>query len=270
MSIFEARDYKKWVVETVEAMAKGGRGQYASMANYLGISPTIVTQVFRGDRELTAEQAVLLCEFFGLNKPESRHFILLVNYARAGSVRYKKILLEEIEESALRAEELKNRVTQDLQLTEEAKSILYANWYYLAVWSFCALPETKTLETISDRLKLPRRKIGEALEFLKKYGLIAEEAGEFKIRGALLHLESDSPHIARHHQNWRLQAFRKYEEDAKENLFYTAPVTLSKQDAVVVREKLLQFVAEAVDLIKDSPSEDCFCLCMDWFRVGER
>ena len=265
--IFKYTDYKKWVVERIESMPKAGRGQYMRIVEHLGTSSAIVTQIFKGSRDLTAEQAVLLSDYFGLSKIERQYFLLLVNYSRAGSHNYKKILEEEIFEFQKKAKEIKNRVPQNQELNEEAKAILYSNWYYLAIWSLTAIPSFDNLDLITERLKIPRSKANQALEFLIKQGLILEVNGKLQIGPTLIHLESTSPNIPRHHQSWRNRAFLKYEEFGGDDVAYTAPITLSKKDAIEIRERVLKFISETLSLVRDSQSEELFCLCMDWYRV---
>jgi len=265
--IYEYRDYKKWVNDRIAAMPKGGRGQYMRIVEALGTSSAIITQIFKGERELTPEQAVLLSDHFGLSKLERQYLLLLVTYSRAGSHRYKKILEEELAEFQMRAKEIKSRVPQDQELTEEAKAILYSNWYYLAIWSLTAIPGFETLDLIIDRLQISRAKANQALEFLEKHGLVKVKEGKLSIGPTLIHLESSSPNIPRHHQNWRGRAFLKYENLGPDDIAYTAPITLSKKDAALMRERMLGFISETLKLVKDSPSEELCCLCLDWFRV---
>ncbi len=268
MNIFDHIDYKKWVHQKLKTLPKEGRGQLRKIANYVNTSPTIVTQVFNGDRELTPEQAVLLGDFFALSKLEARFLILLVNYSRAGTHLYKAKLKEEIEELREQSKEIKNRVRQDAALTEEAKSVLYSNWYYLAIWSLTAIKEFDSIDAIVERLNLNKKKAREALDFLLKHGLVKEsENKKLSVGPTLVHLEAGASQIPRHHQNWRLQAFNRYENIRSTDAFYTAPVTLSQKDAERLREKVIQFISEGVDLIKDSPSEKLYCLCVDWFEV---
>jgi len=268
MSVYEYNDYKIWVHDRLKSLPKEGRGQLKRIAEHLNTSPTIVTQVFNGDRELTPEQALSLADYFTLNKNESRFLILLVNYARTSSHRYKLSLKEEIEEARLRAREISHRVRQNFALTQEAKSILYSNWYYLAIWSLTAVPGFDHLEAIASHLKISKKKTREALEYLIKFSLVLEdEQGRLKVGPTLLHLESSSPQIPRHHQNWRLQAFNRYENPSPESIHYTAPVTLSVEDVNRVRENTLKFISDNVNIIKESSSEKLYCLCIDWFEV---
>jgi hypothetical protein len=190
-----------------------------------------------------------------------------VNSSRAGSHRYKRILQEEIEELRKQALEIKAHVHQSRELSDEAKAILYSNWYYLAIWSLTAIPEFNNIDVISARLGLARDKANQALSFLMKHELVTEKQGRLQIGPTLIHLESNSPNIPRHHQNWRTKAYLKYENASEQDVSYTAPVTLSAKDAGEVRARVLKFIAETVNLIKDSPSERLHCLCIDWFEV---
>jgi uncharacterized protein (TIGR02147 family) len=268
MNIFEHDNYKLWVRSILEAMPKGGRGQLKKIADFIGTSPTIVTQVFNGDRELTPEQALRLSDFFALSKLETRYLTLLVNFARAGSERYRQALREEITEARASAREITSRVKQNFIITDEVKSILYSNWYYLAIWSLTAIEGFSDVETIAARLGLNKKRVREAIEFLLKYSFILEDQnGLLKVGPTLIHLESTSPQIPRHHQNWRIQAFRHYESSKSDEAFYSAPVTLSAADAKIIHEKVLKFIGECVTTIQDSPSEKLYCLCVDWFEV---
>lgn len=268
MNIFSYDNYKLWVQERIQALPNRGRGQFIKIANHLSTSPTIVTQVFKNDRDLTPEQALLLADYFGLVKLETRYLVMLVNYSRAGSHRYKMALKEEIIEMQLSSREIQNRVPQSQKLSEEAKAILYSNWYYLAIWSLAAIPEFQNLNMMADRLGIKKRQVRGALDFLVKHALINESAsGELSVGPTLLHLEADSPQIPRHHQNWRLQAFRHYENPLSQSVSYTAPVTLSEQDVGILREKILEFISQTVARIKTSPSEKFYCFCLDWFEV---
>ena len=265
--VFGYTDYKKWVNDRISAMPNGGRGQYSRIVEHIGSSSAIVTQIFKGSRELTPEQAILLCDYFGFSKLERQYFLLLVNYSRAASFRYKKILKEEIREFQLRAKEIGARVPQDRELSEEAKATLYSNWYYLAIWSLTAIPGLNSIDLITERLSISRAKANQALAFLIKHSLVLETAEGLTTGPTLLHLESSSPNIPRHHQNWRNRALLKYEELGEEDAAYTAPITLSLKDAALVRERVLNFIAETVAFVEPSPSEELFCLCLDWFKV---
>ena len=267
MDLFHTDSYKKWVIHKIESLPNKGRGQYRRIAERLRTNSTIIHQVFKGERDLTPEQALLLSEYFSLSQTEQRFFLLLVNYSRAASAKYQAVLKEEILEARRASAEIKNRVAKGFRLTEEAKAVIYSNWYYLAIWSLVAIPGFETVETIAVRLNLPRKIVQDAVEKLLSHGLLNSSRGVISIGPTMLHLESSSPHVVRHHENWRLQAFRRYESPSKLDLFYTAPITLSAKTAEKIRDSIMKMISTMTTDVKESPSEKLYCLGVDWFEV---
>ncbi|MCB0362892.1 MAG: TIGR02147 family protein, partial [Bdellovibrionales bacterium] len=98
MDVFEFKDYKEFINRTIEAMPKKGYGTYRKIAHHLSINSVMVSQIFKGDRHLTSEQAHRISEFFGLNELATDYFILLVQIQRAGTHTYKSRLEKKLEE----------------------------------------------------------------------------------------------------------------------------------------------------------------------------
>ncbi len=86
-------DYKAFVNDWIAALGKGkSRGQLRRMAEHLRVHPSLLTLVFRGDRDLTLEQAADLTTYLGLGVAESEYFLVLVERSRAGKDRLRQIL----------------------------------------------------------------------------------------------------------------------------------------------------------------------------------
>jgi plasmid maintenance system antidote protein VapI len=92
MDLFNQEDYKLFVRGKVRAMASRGRGQYKKMAESLCVHPTLISQIFKGPRHLTPEQAAEVVAFLGLGEQEAEYFLTLVELNRAGSQRLKALL----------------------------------------------------------------------------------------------------------------------------------------------------------------------------------
>jgi len=83
-----------------------------------------------------------------------------------------------------------------------------------------------------------------------------------------MHLDASSPLIRSHHANWRLHAMDRHPFlDQKDELAYSFAVCLSAKDAKAVRASLLEMIADIRKRTDPSPSEELFCLNLDWFRV---
>src|ERR1039458_749101 len=125
MNIFDFTNYKIFVNKRIREMPKGGRGQYRKMANFLAVNSVNVSQIFHGERHLTVEQACELVDFFGLSDLESQYFIALIERERAGTQKLKLVIQKRLNEILDRSQDLKQRLKQEKQLSEETKAIFY-------------------------------------------------------------------------------------------------------------------------------------------------
>jgi len=81
------------------------------------------------------------------------------------------------------------------------------------------------------------------------------------------HLESTSPLIQKHHSNWRLKALQRSDSLDPEELMYTSPVSLSREDFKIIREDLVLMIKKVLDRVHPSPAEEVACLNIDFFWV---
>ena len=58
MVIFEFDSYKDYVKTHVESLPNGGRGEWGRIARAIGVNSTMVSQIFKGPKDLSIEQAL--------------------------------------------------------------------------------------------------------------------------------------------------------------------------------------------------------------------
>ncbi|MGZ3695024.1 MAG: DUF4423 domain-containing protein, partial [Bdellovibrionota bacterium] len=112
-----------------------------------------------------------------------------------------------------------------------------------------------------------RARTASLLKFLTENGLCIERNSRYMMGLQKTHLERNSPHLPRHHSNWRLRAIERSEQLSDEELLYTAPVSLSKKDFQELREEMVAFVQKFLDKVHASPAEEVACFNMDFFWV---
>lgn len=266
-SIFETDNYKVFVREWVAERPSGGRGEYRRMAENLGISTTLISQVVSGDKDLSMENSVDLTEYMGLGERESEHFLLLVEHARAGTHRYRERLRKRIDKARSNAQKLSERLEKDRVLTDHEAATYYSNWAYTAITHLIACEPTLSIDAMATRLHLPRVTVAKIMSFLSETQiLIPKESGGLDVGSKLTHIGADSPLVVKHHHNWRLRGFDQmmFADDA--DLFYTAPMSLSHETAKQIRAELPTFIEKIIKLVGPSPSETVRCLNIDWFR----
>lgn len=267
VNIFEYKDYKKFTNDMILTLPKKGHGQYRKIAQFLNMSTVMISQVFKGDRDLSSEQGHKMSYFFNLSKLEREFFYQLVLYARAGTQDLREYYQEKIAELLERSKEVKSYINQDKTLSEVEKAKFYSNWYYSGVRLLTSLEQDVTTDAISERFGLSKQKVSEVLEFLLEHGLcIRDENQNIKMGPSLIHLESTSPYIKARQMDWRLKGFQKMDKKREDELFFTAPMSVSVSGGQKIRHELNQFIKTVSNIVVEEKPDTLRCLNIDFFE----
>lgn len=266
MNIFDFKNYKDFVNKRILRMPKGGRGQYRKMANFLSVNSVNVSQIFKGDRDLSVEQACELVSFFGLSELEGEYFISLVEKERAGTFLLKSKIQKRLDDILEKSQELKKRLKQDIQLTEETKAIFYSNWYYSGIRLLSSIEHYNSSDLIAEYFDLPLSTVNQVLEFLLRTGLCLQERGKLKMGPKSTHLESTSPLVTRHHMNWRVKGMEKMGRISSQELFVSLPCSVSEESIFLIRKELIEAIERITNHIDHAKEEQLACLNIDWFK----
>ncbi len=269
VSIYEFKSYKEYVREWVASAPSGRRGQYLKMAKAVRVHTTTMSQIFQQDKDLTLEQAHLLTDHLGLNALESRYFMNLVQMGRAGTADLVSYFANEARILKDESELVKNRVVKGEKLSSAQRATFYSQWYFAAIHLLTDIPSLQTPEALSTATGLSLKRVREVLEFLESSGLCTISDGRYRPSQLRTHIEKGSPLAARHHTNWRLHSIESIETMTERDLAFTAPLTISAPDAGKIKSLILKFIEDATAVVADSPSEECFCLNIDWFKVSK-
>ncbi len=264
--IYDYLAYKKYVNDRIYVLPQNGRGQYRKIAEHLNINTVVVSQIFKGNRDLTLEHAFSLTQYFGMAHLEKEYFINLVQRERAGNHQLKTYFETKLKEIKTEAQKIKN-IIDNKELNDEAKFQFYSNWYYSAIRLSTLLPEQNNVTAIANQLKLPAPRVREVVDFLLMHGLLKEEMGALLIGPQRTHLSAESPYINRHHTNWRLKGLENMEALSTSELFFTSPMTISQKVMDEVKVLLLDLVAELSKKVRDAKDEKLVCLNIDFFDV---
>ncbi len=267
LSIFEYKDYKRFIRDWIDQSPQQGRGLRTKLAEALGCQTAFVTHVLSGEYHFSLEQAEACARWMGLEESELDFFFQLILLQRAGTKNLQKHFERQISQKREQQTLLKKRVNIPETLSNEDQQIYYSEWTYATLHMAVLIPELQTLEGLQSRFAIPPAKLRSTLDFLVNRGLIAFEKGRFKSLKPVLHLEVESPLIKLHHTNWRLRAIDTIDRKSFENLHYSGVISLSKEDYEWVREKLSQLLKQVVERLKNSPDEKLACLNFDWFEI---
>lgn len=266
MSLFTHDDYRGYLKAYLRALPKQGRGELTRIAAHLKVNTTLLSQIFAGTRDLNLEQALDLSEYLGHSELESEYFLLLIQFERAGSRNLKQHMSKKIEALKKDALKLAKRVEHQKSLSEADRAVFYSSWIYSAVHLFCSVKDKGvTADEIAERFQQSRPRTAEVLRFLTQAGLIVEENLKYKIGTQTTFIEQGSPHLLKHHANWRVRAIQKSESLSESEMIFTGQAALSEEDFAYIRDALAELIKTAASKSVKSKAVDVACLNIDWF-----
>lgn len=263
--MFKDNSYKSIIENIVLNSPKKGRGLYSKLATYLNTSSVVISQIFRGHKDLSLDQALLVSQFFNFTQLEQDYFLLLVGRDRSANHKLREYYDGKIQKLRIEADDLKKRVPVKAELPEEAKQIFYSDWTYSAIRMAVGLPSINSVEDLMKHFKMNYTDIKKKVDFLLEYGLIKKNGESLDFGLQSTHLSNTSPLINQHRQNWRLKAISKMGSPENKDLFYVGPMVLSEELANEMREELLKLISNMTKKIAESKNEKTFCLNIDFF-----
>lgn len=267
MNIFEFDNYKKLVRDRLKTFPRRGHGQYLKIAKLLNIHTTMVTHIFKGNANLTIEQALKLSEYFVFSALETDYFVTLIHYERASNKESRSYFERHLGTLRARALNLSERLQAKKSLDERDQAVFYSAWYYSGIRLLCAIHDFRSAEAIAEIVRLPLPTVARAIEFLISTGLLREENGRFVVGETLTYINRDSPLVAKHHLNWRLRAIEQLDHIPDDDLVFTNSIAISKQDFRKIREEIVKLLELYKAIGDPSPSEQLCFLTIDWRKV---
>ena len=82
-AIFEFENYKDFLNWKIINSRGGGRGVASKLAKSLQVSPVMVSQVLRGNRNFSRDRVFMAAEFFQLNPIEMEYLLTLFDFNMA-------------------------------------------------------------------------------------------------------------------------------------------------------------------------------------------
>ncbi|MGZ3792596.1 MAG: DUF4423 domain-containing protein [Bdellovibrio sp.] len=268
MAIFEFNNYREYFLDRIKKMPKRGRGEFRNISLFLRMHTSSISQIFKGQKNLTLEQASSLAVYFGMNDLESDYLLNLVEKERAGSQELIDRIDKRLTKIKKAATQLSNRLPKDRILSDNDKALFYSNWFYSAVRLASDVKSLQTVEALSQHFSLPPALINDVMQFLLSTGLCVEDQGQFKMGPQRTHLEATSPLISRHHMNWRIKAIERSPKMVQaEELQFSSPVVLSQKDILRIRSQLLDHIQDILKTVSESESEDTYFFNVDWLKL---
>lgn len=268
MEVFNYNNYRKYLEKKLgpEGSRTGLRKQ---LAESLSVHTTFVSQVLKEKAELSLEQAEGVNDFFQHSDEEGEFFILLVLKDRSGTSKLRQRFenkIKTIRDSRLK---ISKRLGVNNEISEIDREKFYSNYIYGAVHVLSSIPEFQTIEALANKLNLPRTKVIEVTDFLLKIGLLKQSSGKLLTGPQHIHLKNDNEMILKHHINWRMHTIQSLQFLEKDDLHFSACVSLAQNDVEKVKEILLESMESNIKVISGSKEETAFVLSFDFYKFNK-
>lgn len=265
-AIFDFSSYREYLESWIEGLGPRAHGTRGRIAAALGVSSSLVSQILKGEKTLTPDQASDLADFLGLSELEAEFLHLLVDFERAASHRFRAKLERKIASARERSRKIGNRVPRTKELTDEQRAIYYSSWLYTGVRNLSAVGGMDDADAIAEHLRVEPAVVKRVVRFLLEQGLCREEDGKITYGPASVHVDRDSPFVNKHHQNWRFRAIHQMDRRRDSDVFFTSPMSLSREAIAQIRNELPNFIQQVMKIAGPSESEAAACLNIDWFE----
>lgn len=159
LDISDYRDYKKFLNQKLDELDGSGRGSRSRLARHIGCQTAYIAQVLRGSSHFSLEQGESINDFLGHTDDQGAYFLLLIQYARSSTSKLRKRFEKQIETMKKDIAALKNRLAASPAPSEEDQPTYYSSWVYAAVHALISVPGFQTIDKISERLNISKKRL---------------------------------------------------------------------------------------------------------------
>lgn len=265
--VFAFSDYRDYVRSQVETASESW-GLITQLAKAAGCQRSYFSRVLSGQVHLTPDHAYALCAHWKLPPDETEGFLCLLEASRASSPQFKNHLKSKFLKLKRTNENLSNRLAKPKLEPGERENTYYSSWQWAALHIASSIPALQTAGALAQHLQIPLPVVRATLNRLEAYGLVKQETpGRWVHHSSELHVSSSSALVTQHHSNWRHRALLDSQLGRKDSIHYTMVQSMSLSAYESIRQKLLEFIDESVQIGGPSDSEELVCLTCDFYRT---
>lgn len=257
MSNLYVKDHRDYLRREFEARANR-RPLYSqrAFARDINLSPSTLSDYFKGNLGLSAARAHQISKFIGLNPEQQKHWIDLINiqFSKSGKIR---------QESELR---VKCRLQSQLHRISLDQFKVISDWYHLAYLELLQLNSQKysNLNFACKALNVPLKTLQMGVGRLESLGLIEKnQEGIFSARPNN-YLGDTIPSLAirQFHTQVLKKALESIEDQPMSQRFISTTMVALPNEEV---EKILSDIKHLADRYLDPYIENCQSLKKDMF-----
>lgn len=266
MRIWEFLDYREYLDQKLGS--EGSRtGLRKKLAEAIPVHTTFVSQVLKGRNEFSLEQAEAINTFLEHTDDEGEYFIFLLLKGRSENPKLKSRFEKKIQSMRDQRLSIKTRLNAKDEINAKDREKFYSSSIYGAIHVLCSIPKYQNMNSICEITRLSKKRVSEIIDFMLRLGILKQEKEKIISQNNHIHLGNDSDLILKHHANWRLHTLSHLQFVDKNDLHYSACLSLSKDDAFKIKESILQNLKNNVDVISKSKEEEAYVMSIDFYNL---
>ncbi len=266
--LFQHTSYRSFLkavyAEKIEANPKYS---LRSFADKLGVSHATLSQVLRGNRNLSRETAVEMGRKLNLASEELEYLCQLVEFESARNLEMKSLAMERINK-------LRPRSTETTHLTIDYFKVI-STWHHYALLQLIRIPSLcLNGETIAALLNIPKVEAELALERLLRLEMIEETSPEKYARTQMrvqAKIEEHESSLKRFHIQYLEKAVKAInDQHPKDRYTGSETFAVSKKAMVQIREASDQYLSKVAEIaFQDTDPTDVYHCQLNIFQISQ-
>jgi uncharacterized protein (TIGR02147 family) len=266
-TLYNYRSYRQYLQDHC-AKDTAKRGAQSQLAKAAGCQAAYFSQVLKQRVHLTEDQIISIAENLELTTDETRFIVLLLRYEKAGTLKLRNYLNQEMAAAIACQNKLSSRVDPDQIVHSELDLAKYfSSWIPSAVHLITSSEKFRTVEKISEKLHLPKTETKEILNFLVKMGWVQKRNSDYHYAGGNIHVAKDSPLQSAMQSTRRHLALNSIAVNLQSSVHYSSLFTISRESYDELNSLVADFVQKSAKVIQKSGTDELCCICLDLFQV---
>jgi uncharacterized protein (TIGR02147 family) len=248
--------------ELVQRTKSNPRYTLRTFAKYLELSPATLSSVLNGKRKLSIKRARRIAQQLDLSPREEKTFVGLVEES------HDPVAKPANEDSALK--NISQEELQRMQLDDDVYQAI-SDWYHAAILEMTEIKNIKvTARTASNRLKCTYIEAADAIERLKRLGLLTDEDGRLKKVNKSFGTKTDIPSSAlrrRHMQVLQKAKHALVMEPLLQRDFTSVTMAIDSSKLPEAKRRIAAFRRELSDFLEDGKRDKVYELSVQLFSL---
>lgn len=265
INLFEYNDPVSYLQDLI-AENSSIRGYISKLAQAASCQVSYFSQFLRYKNQLSPDHAAGLSDFLGHSNLEAEFFLTLLLLSRAATPKLKQRLAAKLKNLKTQHLSLSGRMQAQNEVTQTPHRY-YSSWLYAAIHMALAIPKYQDFQTLAKRFEISEDKVRQLLSTLESMQIIHKKDGQWALKQESLHLPKDDELTFMNHFLWRQKALANIDAGDPESTHYSSIFAVSEKDAKRIQAKTLSFIESLRADIQASPSEELYCLNLDFFQA---